>query len=270
MGSSEDRMIERARAIAAGLLLLGLAAGAAAKQPPHAPIRSAAADAEAYAHCLRLAKEDPPAAEKFAAAWQARGGAHPAEHCAAVALFEAKKYKEAAARFDKLAAQMGKGPAWLRAGVLDQGGQAWLAAGNAMRAYADAGAAVMARPNDPDLLVDRAEAAFAVGYADKAVGDLSQALKIDPKRVDALVYRAAAYRALKRLDPALADADEALRLAPNSVPALLERGNIRSIQGNLKGAQADWRRVEALAPHSPAAVDARDNLAHLDAKLAKP
>ena len=116
-------------------------------------------------------------------------------------------------------------PASLRADVLDQAAQAWLLAGEPARAYAADGAALELRPEDADLLVDRAEAAGSAGWFDKAIADLDRVLKADPTRLDALIYRASAYREEGRLDPALADIDKALTLAPNSVPALLERGN---------------------------------------------
>ena len=91
--------------------------------------------------------------------------------------------------------------------MLDQAGQAWLLSGDADSAYNDAGAAVALAPGDPDLLIDRAEAAGQAGWYDKAVADLDAVLKADPRRLEALIYRATAYRNLKRLDLALADAE---------------------------------------------------------------
>jgi tetratricopeptide (TPR) repeat protein len=227
------------------------------------PPPSAEADAETYAHCMNLARQDPHAAQSLAAAWQQRGGAHPAEHCAAVALIALGKYKEGATRLHALAQAMTKAPASLRADVLDQEGQAWLLAGDPVRAYTVSNAAVAFAPGDPELLIDRAEAAAAAGYLDRALGDLDGVLKGDPNRVDALVYRASAYRALDRLDPARADIDKALAEAPRSAPALLERGNIRRLEGDRDGARRDWQEVGRLAPGSPEDMAARANLEHL-------
>src|SRR5512135_1865326 len=70
--------------------------------PPRAP-RAADADAATYEHCMKLAKEDPAAARDLATHWRERGGAHPAEHCFAVALIGLKQYKEAAGHLEKLA-----------------------------------------------------------------------------------------------------------------------------------------------------------------------
>jgi len=253
------------------LLISLLIATAAAAEPASSPTRpavprNAEADAVTYDRCLKLAKQNPGAAQSLAQTWHERGGAHPADHCAAVALVGLKRYKEAATRLEALAQAMTTAPAGLRADVFDQAGQAWLLAGDPVRAYAAAGQALGLQPNDPELLLDRAEAAASAGYYDKAVADLDHVLKADPGRVEALIYRASANRALKRLDPALADVEKALALTPNSVPALLERGNIRRLNGDLEGARADWERIGQLAPGSQADMAARANIEHLDLK----
>jgi len=213
---------------------------------------------------MKLARQDPRAAQNLAQAWHERGGAHPADHCAAAALVGLRQYREAATRFEVLAQEMKTAPATLRAGALDQASQAWLLAGDPVRAYAASGQALILQPNDPELLVDRAEAAASAGYFDRAVADLDYVLKADPGRVDALIYRASANRALRRLDPALADVEKALAQMPNSVPALLERGNIRRLKGDLPGARQDWERIGQLAPGSPADMAARANIEHLE------
>ncbi len=236
--------------------------------PPRspAPPRSADADAATYERCMRLAKEDAADARDLAQSWHERGGAHPADHCLAVALIGLKQYKEAANRLEKLAQAMVHAPASLRAAVLGQAAQGWLLAGDPARAYAADGAALGLRPDDAELLVDRAEAAGSAGWFDKAIADLDRVLKADPARLDALIYRASAYRAQGRLDPALADIDAALKAAPDSVPALLERGNIRSLRGDIDGARQDWVRVALLAPGGAAEAAAKANLERLDLK----
>jgi tetratricopeptide (TPR) repeat protein len=226
--------------------------------------RDAQEDAATYERCTMLAKQNPAVAEKLAESWHERGGAHPADHCAALALIGLKRYKEAATRLEGLAQAMTTAPPVLQAEVLDQAGQAWGLAGDPVRAYAAAGAAVALAPNDPELLVDRAEAAASAGYPDKAIADLDQVLKTNPSHVDALIYRASAYRALDRLDPALADIERALALAPNSGPALLERGNIRRLRGDSDAARQDWERVGQLAPGSQADVAAQANIERLE------
>ena len=252
--------------LAAIFILLPLPALAA--QPSQSAVE---AEEATYNHCMELAKTDPGAARDMAAKWSAQGGAHPADHCYAVALIGLRQYRPAADRLDKLAqAMLTTAPDSLRAEVLDQAGQAWLLAGDAARAYNDGGAALALAPNDPDILVDRAEAAGEAGWFDKAIADLDVVLKADPRRLDALIYRATAYRALNQLDAALTDADAAVHLAPNSAQAVLERGNIRGLKGDLEGARQDWRMAATLAPGSAAALAAKANLVHLDTPSAPP
>ncbi|HTV44431.1 MAG TPA: tetratricopeptide repeat protein [Stellaceae bacterium] len=259
------------RLLFAPLALLVLLGGRAAADPTalsatasKAPApRSAAADAATYAHCMQLAKDHPHAAQALAATWLVHGGAHPARHCAAVALITLGKYQEGARRLQELAKAMTTAPASLRADVLDQAAQAWLLAGDPVRAYAVAGQALSMQPDDPDLLIDHAEAAASAGYLDRAVADLDRVLKAHPDRLDALIYRASAYRTLDRLNPARADIDKALAEAPHSAAALLERGNIRRLEGDSAGARSDWEEIGRVAPGSPEDMAARANLEHL-------
>ena len=236
--------------------------------PPQrtAPPRSAAGDEANYEHCMSLTKSDPGGARDLAEHWQSHGGAHPADHCYAVALVELKQYKEGATRLEALAQAMVHAPNSLRAEVLDQAAQAWLLARDPSRAYAADSAALNLLPNDPDLLIDRAEAAGSEGWYDKAVADLDRVVKSDPNRADALIYRASANRELGQLDLALADINRALGLAPNSVSALLERGDILRLNGDVNGARKDWVRVSELAPGSAADAAAKTNIERLELK----
>jgi tetratricopeptide (TPR) repeat protein len=252
------------------LPLLPAAVAAADPVTPPAVVFPAEKEAETYAYCMKLAKADAAAALRLATEWRQRGGAHPADHCGAVALVELGKYREGAAKLETLAQAMVDAPASLRADVLDQAGQAWLLAGEPERAYAAAGEAVQMAPKDLELRIDRAEAAAAAGHYDAAVADLDIVLAADPNRAEALAYRASAYRALDRLDPALADIDRALALKPDWAPALLERGDIRRLLGDADGARRDWQRVGEVAAGTQADMAARANLENLAAAKAKP
>ena len=233
---------------------------------PNSAPRDASAEAATYERCMKLARQNPGEARNFAQNWRERGGAHPADHCAAVALIGLKQYKQAATRLEALAQAMTTAPVALRAEVLDQAGQAWGLAGDPARAYAAAGAAVALQPNDPDLLIDRAQAAALLGYFDRAVEDLDHVLQTDPSRVDALIYRASANRELGKLEAALADVDKAIGLAPQSAAALLERGNILRLKGDDNGARRDWVMVSQLAPGSAEDAAAKTNIERLELK----
>jgi tetratricopeptide (TPR) repeat protein len=237
-----------------------------ARTPGASAPKSAADDAATYDRCLKLAETDPSAARDLAEHWQSHGGAHPADHCYAVALVGLGQYKEGATRLENLAKTMDHAPNSLRAGVLDQAAQAWLLSGDAARAYAADTAALNLLPGDPDMLVDRAEAAGSEGWYDKAAADLDRVLMSDPNRIDALIYRASANRELGKLDVALTDIDKAVSLAPNSVSALLERGDILRLKGDDNGARRDWVRVSQLSPGSAADAAAKTNIERLELK----
>jgi tetratricopeptide (TPR) repeat protein len=215
---------------------------------------------------MSLAQRDPGAARDYAEHWQSRGGAHPADHCYAVSLVGLKQYKEGASRLETLAQAMLHAPNSLRAEVLGQAAQAWLLAGDPARAYAADSAALNLLPGDPDLLIDRAEAAGSEGWYDKAAADLDRVLMSEPNRVDALIYRAAANRELGKIDNAFSDIDRALNLAPDSVAALLERGNILRLKGDDNGARRDWVKASQLAPGSAEDAAAKTNIERLELK----
>jgi tetratricopeptide (TPR) repeat protein len=225
-----------------------------------------AVEEQNYERCMMLARKDPSAGWETALEWQSRGGHHPADHCAAVALIGLRQYAEAGKRLEKLADDMRHSPPELLGEVLGQAGQAWLLAGDPARAHSALTQALARLPNSPDLLTDRATASAAAGDYGHAEEDLSKALALDPKRPDALTYRASARRGLGQLDGALADVQQALKLAPDSTDALLERGNILRMKGDAAGARKDWVRVSLLAPDTPADAAAKSNIEHLELK----
>lgn len=253
-----------ARCCIAAVLALGLAApGARAAELDLKPsLGLALPDENAhYLRCLDAARRTPQAGLAAAEDWGRAGGGFPAEHCQAVALFVLKRYAEAAQGFEALAGKMMQRSPALRAGALEQAGQAWLLANRPDAARAAFDAALSFTPDDPDLLIDRARAhGEAQDFVD-AIADLDAALKLAPRRADALVYRASSYRQQGELKRARADIDAALKRAPDFPEGLLERANIRRLQGDDRGARADWRKIEKLAPGSPAALAAKDNLA---------
>jgi tetratricopeptide (TPR) repeat protein len=251
------------------LILLGAAAlsllGASPSAGAPAPVAGEDA-ATVHDRCVALAHSNPQAGLDRAQLWFSEGGGFNADHCAAIALYELRRYAEAARRFEELATAMMAAPRQQRVETLDQAGQAWLAADDAARAKADFDAALTLDKDDPDLLIDRAEAQAALKKYWEAIDDLNRVIELDPKRADAYVYRGAAYRAVDALDLALEDVERALAIEPDSILGLLERGNTRRLKGDPLGARADWLRILKLAPDSAAAAAARVNLERLSAK----
>jgi tetratricopeptide (TPR) repeat protein len=224
--------------------------------------------ADPYAHyewCIKLAKSKPDDGWEAALAWTGEGGGEPARHCAAVALIGLKQYKEAGQRLEDLALQSFADAA-IRAGMLEQAGQAWLLANDIDRAYADQTTALQLLPGNPDLLIDRAESLALTQHWNEAKVDLDAALAKSPNRSDALIYRATAERFLGDLAAAANDIARALTLDGTSEDAWLESGSIKRLSGDDAGARRDWQRVLELAPSSPAAEAARANIEKLDVK----
>jgi tetratricopeptide (TPR) repeat protein len=253
--------------VAAAVFLLAAdePARAAASSPKQAPDSLAPPTAQSYDQCLAVARSEPRRAYEQATMWHNMGGGFPAEHCAAVALVGLGKYGEAAQKLEGMAGAMMQADPGLRGDALEQAGSAWLLADDAKKAKADFDGALALKPNDPDILIDRAGAPPLQQKFFDAIDDLNRALDIAPKRVDALIYRASAYRQLGTLGLALDDVTRALAIDPNAIAGLLERGNIRRLRGDRAGAKEDWERIISLAPKSPEAKDARDNLARVAA-----
>lgn len=233
-------------------------AGAQAEHPEQA---------ERYRACIALAETAPDEALESAQTWQDLGGSDPARHCAAVALMRLGLNEAAGQELETLAGSLEAGYAYLQIPLLIQAAQAWLAAGNAERAYAIQTTVLAREPNNIELLVDRAMTAASVGDYEDTITDLDRALSHAPNRADILTLRASAHRLLDNRDAARADVEAALRLDPYNPEGLLERGNLRRLEGDNAGAREDWLTLTRVAPETPAAAAARDNLAKLDVKV---
>lgn len=242
------------------VLLLGLLAGIAGVT---SAARATGDPTSEHDQCVAEAETDPQAALARAKQWSNSGGGFDADHCVAMALYDMKQYAEAARAFEKLARSMTNEGLADQARIFDQAGQAWLVAEQPRAAKTDFDAALRLTPNDPDLLIDRAEALAAAKEYWSAIDDLNRASDIAPKKAEIYVYRAAAYRALDALPLARQDIDYNLKLEPDNPVGLLERGNIRRLQGDVAGARGDWVTVTKIAPGSASAAAAAHNLTRL-------
>lgn len=225
-----------------------------------------------YAACMAMAQADPQRAFEEAETWAAQGGGESARHCAAISLFGLGRHSEAAGRLEQLSGAMALDAtgakildaAAPRARVLAQAGQAWLLAGDGVRAQQALTQALTLTPGDIELLIDRSIAWATSGRYWEAADDLNAASDLSPERADVLILRASAYRSLEAWDLANDDLSRALALDPGNPDGLLERGIMRSLAGDAPGARADWTRIVEAAPDSPAAAAARNNLAGLE------
>ncbi len=217
-----------------------------------------------YAACMSLAQADPQRAFDEAQIWASQGGGEAAQHCAAISLFGLGRHIEAAQRLEQLSNDMAAGAVAPRARVLGQASQAWLLAGEGVRAQQALSQALELTPGEIELLIDRSIAWATTGQYWEAVDDLNTAADHSPARADVLVLRASAYRFLEATDLASDDLSRALALEPDNPDGLLERGILRRQAGDAAGARADWTRIVEAAPKSPAADAARSNLKNLE------
>jgi tetratricopeptide (TPR) repeat protein len=234
---------------------------------PVPPFPPRIADGEQYDKCMTMIADDPQGAEAMAAGWQTAEGSPAAIHCQALASIAAGK-PEVGARLLEDLAHGGKVKGLACAVLLGQAAEARLMIEQAEAALQDTTEAVAIHPDDPDLLISRANANDTLDRADDAVDDLTQALQLDPSRGDALVLRASLRRRMDRPDEARSDIGRALALDPDDAEALLERGIQRQEAGDLAGARQDWTHAQKADPNSEAAELAAQNLALLDAGAA--
>ncbi|MEO8300832.1 MAG: hypothetical protein ABI608_03510, partial [Rhizomicrobium sp.] len=101
---------------------------------------------------------NPVAALADAEGWVRAGGAVPAEHCAALALFNLKRYAEAGTRLDRTAGGPATLSAEFRVALFTQAGNAWLVAGDGARAVQSFSGALALSAGDADLFADLARA----------------------------------------------------------------------------------------------------------------
>jgi tetratricopeptide (TPR) repeat protein len=252
----------------AGELTPPASTDAAADDLPVPPFPPRIAEGEQYDKCMTMIADDPEGAEAIATSWQATGGGEAAIHCQALAAIATGEPEAGADMLEKLA-RGGTIEGLTRAVLLGQAAEARLIADQAEPALNDLNEALGISPDDPDLLIGRANANDALERATAAMDDLNQALLLAPSRGDALVLRASIWRGMDMLDEARSDIEKALALDPDDAEALLERGIQRQRAGDLTGARQDWTRAQAIDPTSEAAELAAQNLTLLDSGPAK-
>lgn len=219
-----------------------------------------------YDSCINQVELNPRAAIGVAEAWENAGGGLPAGHCKALALLYSGEEEKAATLLVALAFSKPEPDIDLRADLLAQAGNAYLMAGRAAAAREALTNALGLRPDDPDLLIDRARAAAMEKNWPSAIADLSRAYEIAPARADILVLRASARKESGDARGAKVDLDAALDLAPNSTQALFDRARLYLASGNLEKARADFLAVETAAPGTALADASKREIEALDAR----
>lgn len=238
--------------------LLSLQAAAAATPPPgQEPPR--------FTECMDLATGDPSQGAAAAAKWKVEGGGMLARQCLGVAYANQKRWPSAAAAFEEAAREAESAHDVRSANYWAQAGNAWLAAGDPVKARAALDAALASGQLSGLALgearLDRARVLVAAGDMDGARGDLDRALQ--DAKADPLAWLLSATLARRQgdLPRARTDIAEALKRASDDPQVQLEAGNIAAANGDEAGARAAWGQVLTLAPGAPIAEAARKALA---------
>ncbi|MEZ5892885.1 MAG: hypothetical protein R3C58_07035 [Parvularculaceae bacterium] len=176
-----------------------------------------------YADCVELVNADLEIGRIAAQQWVSEGGGAEAEHCLAMADRMAGFPKLAAIRLQDLAQRKDAGDDYVRARLLAQAAEAWLAANDKARAENALNEALTLVPDSGELqltaalvygaqerwsdvitavtkaeeaglgsartYVLRGRARYTLGAYEEAADDVVAALSIDPKNLDALVLR---------------------------------------------------------------------------------
>ncbi|HWT13908.1 MAG TPA: tetratricopeptide repeat protein [Allosphingosinicella sp.] len=241
-------------------ILLALAAvQATAAAPP------ADAGAEArFRGCTDLVRTDPERAVEMAAGWRVEGGGIFARQCLGLAYVALERWEQAAGVYEQAArdADLAQDPR--RADLWVQSGNAWLAAGEGVRAVAAFDAA-LATPNLTNELrgevhLDRARALVSLGNAAGAREELDRGLRLVPADPFAWYLSAALARQANDLVRARADIARARQLAPDDPEVALLAGTLAGLAGDMAEAERLYRQVAEGAPDSEAGRTARSSL----------
>lgn len=158
--------------------------------------------------------------------WRSQSGGAPAEQCIALAKIANGDVSGGAARLAALARAPDAGDESQRALLLVKAANAWLMMEDYDPALRSLTAALVLKPAEVDILIDRARAYAGLGQWPKAQDDLTSALSKRP--TDALIFRLRAEARLQQgsYDTAQQDIVEAIRLSPRDVDNYLIRGRV--------------------------------------------
>ena len=108
------------------------------------------------------------------------------------------------------------------------------------------------RPDNQNVLQERAKAYLALKNTELALADLGQALLLDPKDPEILFYKADTLRVVGRVDEALATFDEALIYGKFDAYIYSAKGNLYFRElGDAALAVSDFKRATELDPTEP-------------------
>jgi hypothetical protein len=221
-----------------------------------------------FDRCVGLASEDPVKAEGEAGQWQRDGGGFLAHQCLGITYATELRWSAAAAEFE--AAARGGEIAHDRrtANYWAQAGNAWLAAGEPMKARGALNAALASGTLEGlqrgEANLDRARAFVASGDLADARADLDRACVDAAADPLAWLLSATLTRRMNDLPRAKKDITEALHRAGDDASVQLEAGNIAAATGDEAGAKLAWQRAVSIKPDGVPGRAARNALKQFD------
>jgi uncharacterized protein HemY len=227
-----------------------------------------------YKTCLDLATSNPEAARNEAERFRLDGGGFKARQCLGLAYAQEERWRDAAIAFEAAAQEAAAAKDVLAYRYWAQAGNAWLATGEPVKAYAALNAALAAGTltgqDEGEALLDRARSLVAAGQLPGARTDLDAALELVRKDPLAWLLSATLARRMKNMPRAQLDIGEALKLSADDASVQLEAGNIAAWSGDADAAKKAWETAVKLAPASPAGQNARAALGQFDAPAPTP
>jgi len=218
--------------------------------------------------CLDIAKADPAKGVDVATRWQIGGGGALARQCLGMAYANAGRWAAAASAFEEAAraAELSKDR---RAALYwAQGGNAWLAAGDATKARTALDSALTAGTLTGlqlgEARLDHARALVAADDLASARTDIDLALTTAGDDPLAWLLSATLARRMGNLPRARGDIAEALKRSPDDASVQLEAGNIAARDGDETRARAAWAEAARLAPDTRTARNAIAALRQFD------
>ncbi len=230
----------------------------------------AEAQSARLARCVETANRDGAAAQAEATSWALSGtGGFLARQCLGIAYAAQAKYPAAAAAFEDAARAAATAKDERTATYWAQAGNAWLAAGDGVKALTSIDAAIAVGGLTGLALgeahLDRARARVAAGDTAGARGDIDIALRTAADDPLAWLLSATLARRTGDLKRAQADIAEALTRAADDASVQLEAGNIAALVGDEAGARAGWTKAVQLGGSTAVGVSARAALAQFEA-----
>jgi len=218
------------------------------------------------ASCAALVKSAPDKAVELAASWRQSGGGTAARQCLGLAYAKLERWAPAATAFEQAAVEAEAKKEAARADLWVQAGNAWLAAGDPVKAR-NAFNAALAVPTltaelRGEVYLDRARAAVAAGQPAAARADIDEALKLVPADPFAWYLSSALALREEKLARAREDIARGLALAPNEPDLLLHAGTVAGLAGDVAAARSHYEKAARLAPDSAAGKAAATALAN--------